>query len=91
MPDLPTIAATLPGFDAAAFNYLAAPAGTPPAVIARLNREVNAILAEPNFRRRLGELGLEPIGGTPAETAATIRAEAVRWREVILAASIKVE
>ncbi len=71
MPDLPTIAETLPGFDAAAFNYLTAPAGTPAAVIARLNRE--------------------PIGGTAEATAATIRAEAARWRGVIVAAGVKVE
>ena len=45
----------------------------------------------PAFRRRLGELGLEPIGGTPEATAATIRAEAARWRGVIVAAGIKVE
>ena len=91
MPDLPTIAETLPGFDAAAFNYLAAPAGTPAAVIARLNHEVNAILADPGFGRRLGELGLEPIGGTTEATAATIRTEAARWRGVIVAAGVKVE
>jgi tripartite-type tricarboxylate transporter receptor subunit TctC len=91
MPDLPTIAETLPGFDAAAFNYLTAPAGTPAAVIARLNHEVNAILTDAGFRRRLGELGLEPIGGTAAATAATIRTEAARWRGVIVAAGVKVE
>jgi tripartite-type tricarboxylate transporter receptor subunit TctC len=91
MPDLPTIAETLPGFDAAAFNYLTAPAGTPAAVIARLNHEVNAILADAGFRRRLGELGLEPIGGAAAATAATIRTEAARWRGVIVAAGVKVE
>ena len=91
MPDLPTIAETLPGFDAAAFNYLTAPAGTPAPVIARLNREVNAILADAAFHQRLGELGLEPIGGTPEQTAATIRAEAARWRAVIVAGKIKVE
>jgi tripartite-type tricarboxylate transporter receptor subunit TctC len=91
MPDLPTIAETLPGFDAAAFNYLAAPTGTPAAVVARLNREVNLILADAAFRRRLAELGLEPIGGTAEATAATIRAEAARWRGVIVAAGVKVE
>ena len=89
MPELPTIAETLPGFDAAAFNYIAAPAGTPPPVIARLNREINGILADDNLRRRLAELGLEPIIATPEQTAATIRAEAARWRGVIEAANLK--
>jgi tripartite-type tricarboxylate transporter receptor subunit TctC len=91
MPDLPTIAETIPGFDSAAFNYLTAPTGTPAPVIARLNREVNGLLADPAFRKRLGELGLEPIGGLPAETGAFIAAERARWREVILAANIRAE
>ena len=91
MPDLPTIAETIPGFDSFAFNYLAGPAGLPEAVVARLNRETNRILADDGFRRRLTELGLEPIGGPPADTAATIREEAARAREVILAANIRAE
>ena len=91
MPDLPTIAETIPGFDSFAFNYLAGPAGLPEGVVARLNRETNRILADDAFRKRLGELGLEPIGGSPADTAATIREEAGRAREVILAANIRAE
>ena len=91
MPDLPTIAETIPGFDSFAFNYLAGPAGLPEAVVGRLNRETNRILADDAFRSRLTELGLEPIGGTPADTAATIREEADRAREVILAANIRAE
>ena len=91
VPDLPTIAETLPGFDAAPFNYLAAPAGTPPAAIARLNAVVQAILAEPGFRRRMAELGEEPVGGTPEELAATIRTESARWKAVISAAGLKAE
>ena len=90
-PGVPTIAETIPGFDSAAFNYLTAPTGTPAPVIARLNREVNGLLADPGFRKRLGELGLEPIGGTPEETGAFIAAERARWREVILAANIRAE
>jgi tripartite-type tricarboxylate transporter receptor subunit TctC len=91
MPDLPTIAETIPGFDSFAFNYLAGPAGLPEGVVTRLNRETNRILADDAFRKRLAELGLEPIGGAPAETAATIREEAARAREVILAANIRAE
>jgi tripartite-type tricarboxylate transporter receptor subunit TctC len=91
VPELPAIAETLPGFDAAPFNYLAAPAATPPAAIARLNAVVNAILAEPGFRRRMAELGEEPAGGTPEALAATIRAESDRWKAVIVAAGIRAE
>jgi tripartite-type tricarboxylate transporter receptor subunit TctC len=90
-PELPAIADTLPGFDAAPFNYIAAPAGTPPAAIARLNAAVNAILADPAFRRRMEELGEEPAGGTPEELAETIRAESKRWKAVITTAGIKAE
>jgi tripartite-type tricarboxylate transporter receptor subunit TctC len=91
VPELPAIAETLPGFDAAPFNYLAAPAATPPAAIARLNAVVNAILADPDFRRRMTELGEEPAGGSPEELAATIRAESARWQAVINAAGIRAE
>ena len=91
MPDLPTIAETLPGFESAAFNYLAGPAGLPEGVVARINAETNRILADAGFRGRLSELGLEPIGGAPEDTATTIRTEAARAREVILAANIRAE
>ena len=91
MPELPTIAETLPGFDASAFNYFAAPAGTPAAVIARLNRETNAVLAEEGFRRRLAAIGLEGIGGSPEDCARTIASERERWRAVIQAANIRPE
>jgi tripartite-type tricarboxylate transporter receptor subunit TctC len=91
VPELPAIAETLPGFDAAPFNYIAVAAGTPTAIVARLNAAVNAILAEPSFRRRMEELGEEPAGGTPEELAETIRAESARWKAVILSAGIKAE
>lgn len=91
MPELPTIAETLPGFDAFAFNYLAAPAGTPAAVVARLNRETNAILADEGFKRRMAAIGLEGIGGTPEDCARTIAEERGRWRQVVQAANIRPE
>jgi tripartite-type tricarboxylate transporter receptor subunit TctC len=90
-PSLPTIAETLPGFDAAPSNHLAAPAGTPAAAVARLNAVVNAILADPEFRRRMAEMGEEPVGGTPEELAAAIREESARWQAVIAAAGIRAE
>lgn len=91
MPELPTIAETLPGFDASAFNYLAVPAGTPPAVVARLNRETNAVLADERFKARMAAIGLEGIGGTPEDCARTIAAERARWSQVIRAANIRPE
>jgi tripartite-type tricarboxylate transporter receptor subunit TctC len=91
MPELPTIGETLPGFDASAFNYFAAPASTPAAVVARLNRETNAILAEDGFKRRMAAIGLEGIGGTPEDCAQVISTERERWRTVIRAANIRPE
>ena len=91
MPDLPALAETLPGFNASALNYLTAPAGTPPAIIARLNGLVNGLLQDTAFRQRLVEQGFEPTGGTPEALAQQITAEAAQWRQVIRAANIRVE
>ncbi len=90
-PDLPTLAETLPGFDAAPFNYIATTAGTPPAVIARLNAAVVGILNDPAFRARMAALGEEPTPSSPGELAATIRTESARWKQVIEAAGIRAE
>lgn len=91
VPEIPAIAETLPGFDASPFNYIAAPAGTPAATIARLNAGFNQVLRDPPFRARMEALGEEPMGGTPEELAAIIAAESARWRDVIRSANIKVE
>jgi tripartite-type tricarboxylate transporter receptor subunit TctC len=90
-PDLPALAETLPGFDAAPFNYIAAPANTPAPVIAELNAALNRILADPAYRQRMADLGEEPGGGSPEELAATIRAESARWKTVIEQAGIRLE
>jgi len=91
VPAIPSIAETLPGFDASPFNYIAAPAGTPAATIARLNAGFNQVLGDPAFRARMAALGEEPIGGTAEELAVTIAAESARWRDVIRAANIRAE
>jgi tripartite-type tricarboxylate transporter receptor subunit TctC len=90
-PDLPALAETLPGFDAAPFNYIAAPAGTPAPVIARLNGVIVAILNDPAFRARMVAMGEEPTPSTPEELAATIAAESARWKRVIDSAGIRLE
>lgn len=91
VPAIPAIAETLPGFDASPFNYIAAPAGTPAAVIARLNAGFNQVLRDPAFRARMAALGEEPMSGTPEELAAIIAEESARWREVIRSANIRAE
>ena len=91
LPEVPTVAesdAAARGFDVASWNALAAPARTPPEVIARLNREVQAALARPALRRQLQGLGVEPRGGTPAELATLLAGEIRRWSGVIDRAGI---
>ncbi|WP_311223357.1 MULTISPECIES: tripartite tricarboxylate transporter substrate binding protein [unclassified Acidovorax] len=91
LPDVPTVAesdAAAKGFDVTSWNALAAPARTPPDVIARLNREVNAALAAPELRRQLQEWGVEARGSTPAQQAALLASEIQRWSAVIQRAGI---
>ena len=66
-----------------------APAGTPAAVVDRLNRATVKVMATPEMRAKLAAIGLEPLGGTPAEFAAVIRAEAPYWERLIKEAGVK--
>jgi tripartite-type tricarboxylate transporter receptor subunit TctC len=91
VPEIPALAETLPGFDAAPFNYIAATGGTPPAVIARLNAAITGILNDPAYRARMEALGEEATPSSPEELGATIAAERARWRQVIEAGGIRVE
>ena len=63
---MPTVAETVPGYEASALFGMGAPRKTPPEIIEKLNKEINAVLAEPEIRKRLIELGGEPLIGTPA-------------------------
>jgi tripartite-type tricarboxylate transporter receptor subunit TctC len=92
LPDAPTVADTVPGYEASALFGMGAPKNTPKDVIARLNAEVNAILAEPNIKARLIELGGAPLIQTPEQFGNDIVAETEKWRKVIEGAAIpKVE
>ena len=91
MPDVPTIADFVPGYEASGFAGIGAPRGTPAEIITLLNKELNAGLADANVRARIEELGGTVLGGTPAEFG-TILTEAVeKWAKVIKFAGIKVE
>ncbi|SSW65269.1 hypothetical protein AVE30378_01429 [Achromobacter veterisilvae] len=81
----------LPGFQVIAWNGLYAPKGTPPAVVQKLNAELTKILARPEVRKRLLELGHEPGGGTPGELAAFARSERLKWEPLIVQAGLKAE
>jgi len=91
LPDVPTIADFVPGYEASGFAGIGAPRGTPADIITLLNKELNAGLADANVRARIEELGGTVLGGTPAEFG-TILTEAVeKWAKVIKFAGIKVE
>jgi tripartite-type tricarboxylate transporter receptor subunit TctC len=91
LPDLPTAAEFVPGYDTSFWQGLVAPKGTPPAVIETLNRAVNAALADARFKARLDELGVIAMPGTPADFGRWIAAETERWTKVIRTAGIKAE
>ena len=92
VPDIPTIAESgLPGFDSWNYFGVFAAAGTPRAVVDRVNSEMNRILADPATRERFHQLGFEITGGTPAEFAAVIQSESQRWSKVIRDANVKPE
>jgi tripartite-type tricarboxylate transporter receptor subunit TctC len=91
-PDVPTIAETLPGFEAASWYGLAAPAGTPRPIVERLSAETQRIFAAPEFRDRfLAPNMIFSIASTPDAFAARIRADDAKWGKVIRDANIKVE
>ncbi len=91
-PDLPTMAeAGLPGFEAGTWTALLAPEGTSPDIISRLNRELANIVRAPDVRDRLAAQGFDALTGTPAEFAAYLHSEIVKWGKVIKATGIRVD
>ena len=91
LPDVPTIAQTLPGFESAAWFAIVAPPKTPQTVVGKINADVNEALRQPDVTQRLAQLSAEPIGGTPQATAAYMRDEVERWHKVIKAADVKLD
>lgn len=91
LPDVPTIAETVPGYEARTWAGVGAPRRTPPEIIARLNREVSACLADPGITARLAQVGTVPMILSPAEFAAYIAAESDKWAKVVKFAGIKAE
>jgi tripartite-type tricarboxylate transporter receptor subunit TctC len=91
LPDVPSIAETVPGYEASALFGMGAPKKTPPEIIEKLNREINAVLAEPEIRKRLIELGGEPLVGPPDAFGAMIAAETAKWAKVVEFAGVRIE
>lgn len=91
LPEVPAIGETVQGYEALGWYGILGPAGTAPAAVERLNRDVNALLANPGFRAKLATQGVEPMGGTPAEFAALIARDRARWTDVIRRGNIRVD
>ena len=91
MPDTPTVAETVPGYEATAWFGIGMPKGTPREVILKVNAEVNRALADPKMLERLAELGGKPIKGTPEDFGKVIAAETAKWAKVVVSSGAKVE
>jgi tripartite-type tricarboxylate transporter receptor subunit TctC len=91
LPDVPTVAETVPGYEASAWFGMAVPKGTPRPVIDKLNREVNAALADPTMQAKLAEIGGMLIPGTPEDFGKIIAAETEKWSKVVKATGATAE
>jgi len=91
-PELPTIAeAGVPGYEAGTWSGVIGPAGIPRPVVLRLNAAINRAILAPTFKKRFGELGDEPAGGTPEEFGDLIRRESAKWAEVVKRSGAKID
>ena len=91
LPDVPTVAEFVPGYEASGFAGIGVPRNTPVEIIDRLNKELNAGLADSKVKARIVELGGTVLGGTPAEFATIISEATEKWARVIKFAGIKAE
>jgi tripartite-type tricarboxylate transporter receptor subunit TctC len=92
VPDVPTAAESgLPGFEAVQYYGLAAPAGTPRPIVERLNKELRAILANDEMKKRLIDDGADPAPSTPEEYAANIAREEGKWAALVQKLGLKIE
>jgi tripartite-type tricarboxylate transporter receptor subunit TctC len=91
LPDLPTVGDFVPGYESTGPFGFGAPRETPAAIIDKLNREINAVLADPKAKARIAELGGEPLAGSSAAWGRLLAEEAEKWGKVIRAANIKVD
>jgi tripartite-type tricarboxylate transporter receptor subunit TctC len=92
LPDVPTLAeAGMPQFDRYTWFGMFAPAGTPPEIVARLQKEIVAALQAPDLLERFASVGAEPVGSTPDQFVERIRSDAAKWSEVIRAGNVRVQ
>jgi tripartite-type tricarboxylate transporter receptor subunit TctC len=91
LPGIPTISETLPGFSAGGWQGVSAPAKTPADIVEKLNREINAAIADPKLKARLVELGGQPTPGTPSDWGKFIADETDKWGKVVRQAGLKID
>ena len=89
LPELPTVAEFVPGYEASGWNGVWAPRNTPVEIIGKLNSAINTGLADPKLKARLADLGATPLAGSPADFGKLIAEETEKWRKVIRAGNIK--
>jgi len=89
MPNVPAIGEFVPGYEASQWYGISAPKGTPADVIERLNRETNAVLAEPKMQARLAELGASVVAGSPADFGKLVADETAKWAKVVKLSGVK--
>jgi tripartite-type tricarboxylate transporter receptor subunit TctC len=91
LPDVPTVAEFVPGYEASGWLGIGAPKDTPAAVIDRLNKEINAGLADAKLKARFADLGLTPLPGSPADFGKLVAEETEKWGKVVKFVGIKPE
>ena len=91
VPNLPAVAETLPGFENLGWFGLVAPAGTPKAVLDKVHRDVVKVLGDAGVRKRFEELGMAPVGNSPAEFAKAMKEETARWAKVVGARKLQID
>ena len=91
LPDIPTVGEFVPGYEASVWWGVGAPKATPAEIVEKLNKEINAGLADPNMKTRLADLGGDVLALSPGEFGKLIADETEKWRKVIRAANIKAE
>lgn len=92
LPDVPTTKeAGMPGLEAGTWYTVLAPAGTPRSIVNRLNKEINGFLNDPAFRKRVTDMGITVMGGTPEDVTTFVATEAAKWSELVKSAGVKID
>jgi tripartite-type tricarboxylate transporter receptor subunit TctC len=89
LPDVPAMAEFLPGYEASGWYGISAPKDTPPEIVAKLNKEINASMTDPKTKQRLADLGCLVQPGTPADYAKFVASDTEKWGKVVRTAGIK--